>query len=223
MTKSITVARQQASNFAEKKYTVGLDLGDRWSWYCVLDERGDVVFEHKLSTTPKALREVFGAMPHSRVALETGTHSPWVSRLIKELGHEVIVAQASKVRLIGESRKKDDRLDARTLARWRGSSQLLAGAAGARRSRVAGTNSTSQCPGASGFDHDPGESWPGAGADGAGQCRAGFDEVLRGTITGLQPAKYERGEEEGIECGAAAGIGAAVASDRVAQPADSGL
>jgi len=56
-------------------------------------------------------------MPHSRVALETGTHSPWVSRLMKELGHEVIVAQASKVRLIGESRKKDDRLDARTLAR----------------------------------------------------------------------------------------------------------
>jgi len=117
MTKSITVAGQQTRGFAEKKYTVGLDLGDRWSWYCVLDERGEVVFEQKLSTTPKALREVFGAMPHSRVAMETGTHSPWVSRLMKELGHEVIVAQARKVRLIGESRKKDDRLDARTLAR----------------------------------------------------------------------------------------------------------
>ena len=101
MTKSITVAVQQTRDFAEKKYTVGLDLGDGWSWYCVLDEGGDVVFEHKLSTTPKALREVFGAMPHSRVALETGTHSPWVSRLMKELGHEVIVAQASKVRLMG--------------------------------------------------------------------------------------------------------------------------
>jgi transposase len=117
MTKSITVGAQQTRKFVEKKYTVGLDLGDRWSWYCVLDEGGDVVFEHKLSTTSKALREVFGAMPHSRVAMETGTHSPWVSRLIKELGHEVIVAQARKVRLIGESRKKDDRLDARTLAR----------------------------------------------------------------------------------------------------------
>ena len=117
MTKSITVARQQTSTFAEKKYTVGLDLGDRWSWYCVLDEHAEVVFEHKVSTTSKALREVFGAMPHSRVALETGTHSPWISRLMKELGHEVIVAQARKVRLIGESRKKDDRLDARTLAR----------------------------------------------------------------------------------------------------------
>src|ERR1700739_294261 len=117
MTKNITVAERQTRDFAEKKYTVGLDLGDRWSWYCVLDERGEVVFEHKLSTTPKALREVFAAMPQSRVALETGMHSPWISRLMKELGHEVIVAQASQVRLIGESRKKDDRLDARTLAR----------------------------------------------------------------------------------------------------------
>ena len=56
-------------------------------------------------------------MPRSRVALETGTHSPWISRLLSKLGHEVIVANARKVRLIGESRKKDDRLDAQTLAR----------------------------------------------------------------------------------------------------------
>jgi transposase len=61
--------------------------------------------------------EVFGGMPRSRIALETGTHSPWVSRLLSELGHEVIVAHARNVRLIGESRRKDDRLDAKTLAR----------------------------------------------------------------------------------------------------------
>jgi transposase len=68
-------------------------------------------------TSAKALREVFGAVPRSRIALETGTHSPWISRLLSELGHEVIVAHARKVRLIGESRKKDDRLDAQALAR----------------------------------------------------------------------------------------------------------
>jgi transposase len=68
-------------------------------------------------TTAKVLQEVFGAIPRSRIALETGTHSPWISRLLSELGHEVIVAHARKVRLIGESRKKDDRLDAQTLAR----------------------------------------------------------------------------------------------------------
>src|SRR5215472_870 len=157
MRKSITVAGKPSRIFAQKKHTVGLDLGDRWSWYCVLDEGGEVVFEHKLSTTPKAVREVFGAMPESGVGMETGTHSPWVSRLVKELGHEVIVAQARKVRLIGESRKKEDRLDARTLA-----------AAGTHRSRVAGTDSASQCRGISGFDHDPGKSQLGAVADGIG-------------------------------------------------------
>ena len=66
-------------------------------------------------TNAKALQEVFSAMPRSRIALEIGTHSPWISRLLSELGHEVIVANARKVRLIGESRKKDDRLDAQTL------------------------------------------------------------------------------------------------------------
>jgi transposase len=76
-----------------------------------------VISEQKLGTTPKAMKEVFAAMPRSRIALETGMHSPWVSRLLSELGHEVIVAHARNVRLIGESRRKDDRLGARTLAR----------------------------------------------------------------------------------------------------------
>ena len=71
-----------------------------------------------MRTNAKALQEVFGAMPRSRIALEIGTLSPWISRLLSELGHEVIVANARKVRLIGESRKKDDRLDAQTP--WRG-------------------------------------------------------------------------------------------------------
>jgi transposase len=56
-------------------------------------------------------------MPRSRIALETGTHSPWVSRVLSDLGHEAIVAHARNVRLIGESRRKDDRLDAQALAR----------------------------------------------------------------------------------------------------------
>jgi transposase len=83
----------------------------------VLDEAGRVLLEQKVSTTPKAMQELFGGMPRSRIALETGMHSPWVSRLLNELGHEVIVAHARNVRLVGESRKKDDRMDAQTLAR----------------------------------------------------------------------------------------------------------
>src|SRR2546426_3185144 len=117
MKKISTAAAQKIGKFAGHQMTLGLDLGDRSSWYCVLDERGEVVLERKLATTPKAMKEVFGGMPRSRIALETGMHSPWVSRLLSELGHEVIVAHARNVRLIGESRRKDDRLDAQSLAR----------------------------------------------------------------------------------------------------------
>jgi transposase len=117
MKKGSTAAGKATKNFSQPKLTIGLDLGDRSSWYCLLDEVGEVLLEQKLGTAPKAMREVFGGMPRSRIALETGMHSPWVSRLLTELGHEVIVAHARNVRLIGESRKKDDRLDAQTLAR----------------------------------------------------------------------------------------------------------
>jgi transposase len=111
------VAAKQSRNISQQKLTIGLDLGDRNSWYCVVDEAGQIRLEQRVRTSAKALQEVFGAMPRSRIALEIGTHSPWMSRLLSELGHEVIVANARKVRLIGESRKKDDRLDAQTLAR----------------------------------------------------------------------------------------------------------
>src|ERR1700746_1929009 len=117
MKKVSTARAKQSRNFSEQSLTIGLDLGDRSSWYCVLDETGQILVESKVSTSPNALKEVFGSKRRSRIALETGTHSPWVSRLLNELGHEVIVAHARNVRLIGESRKKDDRRDARTLAR----------------------------------------------------------------------------------------------------------
>jgi transposase len=113
----ISTMRTSGKNIFEGQLTIGLDLGDRSSSYCVLNEAGEIVFEHKLATTPEAMKQVFARMPQCRIAMETGTHSPWVSRLLRELGHEVIVAHAQKVRLIVKSRRKDDRLDARTLAR----------------------------------------------------------------------------------------------------------
>jgi len=87
------------------------------SYYCILDEAGNVIWERNVPTTPSGIRQAFGRIPRCRIALETGTHSPWVSRQLSELGHEVIVAHARNVRLIGESSRKDDQLDARTLAR----------------------------------------------------------------------------------------------------------
>jgi transposase len=103
--------------FKEQKLTIGLDLGDRWSFYCVLDEAGKIILEQKVATTPEAMKQTFAKIPRSLIAMETGTHSPWVSRLLTELGHEVIVAHAQKVELITKSSRKDDRHDARTLAR----------------------------------------------------------------------------------------------------------
>jgi transposase len=117
MKKVSTAAVKARKNFSQPKLTIGLDLGDRSSWYCLLEEVGEVLLEQKLGTTAKAMGEVFGSMSRCRIALETGMHSPWGSRILTELEHEVIVAHARNVRLIGESRKKDDRLDARTLAR----------------------------------------------------------------------------------------------------------
>ena len=72
MKKVSTAAVKQTSIFVEQKLTIGLDLGDRSSWYCVLDEAGEVLLEQRVGTTPKAMKEVFGGMPRSRIALETG-------------------------------------------------------------------------------------------------------------------------------------------------------
>src|SRR5437016_14447839 len=117
MKKTNTVRVNGNMIFKGHKLTIGLDLGDRWSNYCVLDEAGEVLLEQKLATTPEAMKQTFERIPRSLVALETGTHSPWLSRLLKELGHEVLVAHAQKVELISKSNRKDDRHDARTLAR----------------------------------------------------------------------------------------------------------
>ena len=72
MKKVSTVAAKQRRNISQEKLTIGLDLGDRSSCYCVLDGSGCIVQEQRVSTAAKALREVFGGMPRSRIALETG-------------------------------------------------------------------------------------------------------------------------------------------------------
>src|SRR5499427_8455625 len=113
----ISTMRTRGKKIFEGQLTIGLDLGDRSSFYCVLDAAGEITLEQKLPTTPEGMKQAFGKMQRCRIAMETGTHSPWVSRLLTALGHEVIVAHAQNVRLIVKSRRKDDRMDARTLAR----------------------------------------------------------------------------------------------------------
>jgi transposase len=76
MKKVSTATAQPGRNISQPPATIGLDLGDRHSWYCVLDEVGEIQQEQRVRTAAKALCEVFGAMPRSRVALETGTIRP---------------------------------------------------------------------------------------------------------------------------------------------------
>lgn len=119
------VRHRQASKARQAQRTVvgavnqvvGLDLGDKSSRYCVLDGEGNVRSERGVTSTRQGISQAFAKMPRSRIALEVGTHSPWVSRLLQSLGHEVIVGNARRVRMISESSRKDDRMDAQILAR----------------------------------------------------------------------------------------------------------
>jgi transposase len=98
------------------EHTVGVDLGDRKSVLCRLDAEANVVERRPMSTTRANFEMYFSRLPKARVVLEVGTHSPWISRLLRELGHEVIVANPSKIRG-KKGRRKNDKIDAEFLAR----------------------------------------------------------------------------------------------------------
>jgi transposase len=98
--------------------TAGIDLGDRYSHLCLLDtENGEVVEEGRIATNRQAFERRFSGAEPMRVAIEVSTHSPWVSRILEEHGHEVLVANARKVRLIYGEGRKTDKIDAEKLAR----------------------------------------------------------------------------------------------------------
>src|SRR5829696_9146295 len=98
--------------------TAGLDLGDKYSYLCFFDSQsGEVIEEGRLRTSPEAFLRRFGSERPMRIAIEAGTHSPWVSRVLEGLGHEVLVANARKLRLIYANKRKTDEVDAENLAR----------------------------------------------------------------------------------------------------------
>jgi len=106
-----------SSTLATQRCTVGLDVGDRWSYFCVIDADGEMVGEGRIRTTPAALNEHFVKLLPARVALEAGTHSAWISRLLEECGHDVIVANPRELKKIYQNHRKNDRCDAHILAR----------------------------------------------------------------------------------------------------------
>ena len=102
---------------SDSEVTVGVDLGDKFSTIYVLNSDGEILDEGRVRTTAEALTARFQGLSRMRVAIEVGLHSPWVSRLLEECGHEVLVANARKLRLIYQNDRKSDKVDAEYLAR----------------------------------------------------------------------------------------------------------
>jgi transposase len=95
------------------KMTAGMDLGDNYSYLCLIDtESGELIEGSRLRTTPEVMRRRFDSERPLHIAIEVGTHSPWVSRLLEECGHEILIANPRKTRLIYGQRRKTDKLDA---------------------------------------------------------------------------------------------------------------
>jgi transposase len=99
------------------RLTVGVDLGDRWSQYCILGLEGETLAEGQLRTTQEDVREFFQALSVTRVVIEVGTHSAWVQGVITEWGHEVVVANPRLMEGSKRRKRKSDRIDANKLAR----------------------------------------------------------------------------------------------------------
>jgi transposase len=99
------------------RLTVGVDLGDQWSHYCILGLEGETLAEGQLRTTPQDVAEFFEALNGARVVVEVGTHSAWVQEVICGYGHEVLVANPRLMEGSKRRKRKNDRIDANKLAR----------------------------------------------------------------------------------------------------------
>lgn len=100
------------------KITIGIDIGDRWSHYCILDEEGQLVEEGRFRTIASSVGKHFQDVPVARIAIEAGTHSIWISEQLAQYGHEVIVANVTELHAIVRNIRKSDQVDAEKLARY---------------------------------------------------------------------------------------------------------
>ena len=97
--------------------TIGIDLGDRESVFCELDDAGKVLERGSVCNTHAAFEQHFGTKSSARVVIEASCQSQWICRCLEELGHQVIVANPRQVELISKSNRKSDHNDAELLAR----------------------------------------------------------------------------------------------------------
>jgi len=100
----------------KKSITIGMDLGDKSHSICVMQD-ADKITECEVTNTAKAVEKFFKKYQEATVIIETGTHSPWISRLLGKLGMKVLVGNTRKLRAIWDSTNKSDVRDAEMLAR----------------------------------------------------------------------------------------------------------
>ena len=99
------------------RLTVGVDLGDQWSHYCILGLQGETLSEGQVQTREAEVAEFFQALRAARVVMEVGTHSPWMQEIVAGKGHEVLVANPRLMEGSKRRKRKNDRIDAKKLAR----------------------------------------------------------------------------------------------------------
>ena len=206
MKKVSTVAAKQSRNFSQPKLTIGLDLGDRSSWYCVLDEAGAIVAGaetgHDSESDEGSVRGD-AAQPDragNRDALALG-----------KPGTERVGARSDR------GACPQCALDRREPKERRSAGCADVGSAGQDRSAVAVSGEASQRESAGGSDRDPGASRVGAGTNGAGEHGPRTGQVLWRAAARVQRAQYESGESPGAESGTANRTGAVAGGNRVAE------
>ncbi len=96
---------------------IGVDLGDKYSFITAINREGELIEESRLPTNRASFQHRFSSLQPCRIAMEVGVHSRWASHLLKNLGHDVLVANARKLRAIYHNPRKGDRADSETLAR----------------------------------------------------------------------------------------------------------
>lgn len=99
----------------KKNITIGMDLGDKFHIAVVFDSDGNELEIAKVTNTKIGISNFFKSYQYAEVAIEAGTHSPWISRLLTEMELTVHVGNPRKLRLIWDSDDKSDTRDARIL------------------------------------------------------------------------------------------------------------
>ncbi len=212
MKKNSTVAVGRKQIFKQAKLTIGLDLGDRTSYYCILDEAGNVIWERNVPTTSNGIAP--GVPQDSALSDRTGN------------GNALAVGEPA----VGTDGSRSDRgacaqraADRREQSKRRSTRCPDAGAAGKDRSRVVGSGAASQCAGANPSDGDSRPSGTGQHAHGAGECGARVDEIVWRAAEEVRHGANESRQLRGAEPGVARCLGSAAGRDRIVERAHRGI